>query len=211
MREPFLREKGETMGNHIVACPVCGMEIPFPPAPEIQSVPCPACNTSVSRDAASAIAGLGVGLPSPPAAPTATATSPASRPPGFKANALRSLLWGAGVAVIGGLAMALVSRRLLASPSPAAVFGGAEFGIFSGFLLGFVWGMVRSFDLTYTAGTTIAAALGLCVAVAHHIVDLVFISSAGDEPIYVTAIFGCGAGIFVGAVCVWFKNYRDNA
>ena len=104
--------------------------------------------------------------------------------------------------------MALISRRLLPEGGPATMFGGAEFGVFFGFLLGCVWGMVTSYDMSYAVGTGLAAVVGLVLAVMHHILEATLISPGG-EPLYLTAIVGFGAGAFVGFFSVWYKNYRD--
>lgn len=206
------------MQGKVVECPVCGTKMSIPPGYETMAARCRACNTVLNQgpQLASAMAGLGV-LTTPPAA-ALTQTQPQTTADYIKCHLksalLRSFLWGSASAIAGGLLMVLVTMVIMNGSDQtqlrAAVFGGAEFGMFGGFLLGSVWGLVTGFDLAYGVGTAIAAALGLVFSVSHHLVETALVAPP-DEPVYMTGVVGIGAGAFIGCVSVWYKNFREEA
>jgi len=188
----------------------------IPPGYEKMTAHCRACNTVLNQgpQLASAMAGIGAMAP-----PVATAQAPPQTKVDYirchlKSALLGSFLWGSAGAIGGGLIMALISMAIMHGSDQtqirAVVFGGAEFGVFVGFLLGSVWGMVAGFDMSFAAGAGIAAVVGLVLSVSHHLVEATLIAPP-DEPIYLTGIVGLGAGAFVGFVSVWYKEYRENA
>lgn len=205
------------MQGTAVECPVCGTKMMIPPGYENMAARCRACNTVLNQgpQLAHAMAGLGaISMPAAaaPAQPVSQSTTEYIKCH-LKSALLSSFLWGSAGAIAGGTLMALITVAIMRGADStqfgATVFGGTEFGVFAGFMLGSVWGLVVGFDLGYGVGAAIAAVLGLIFSVTHHVMEIMFIATP-DEPIYLTALVGIGAGAFVGSVSVWYKNYRDN-
>jgi hypothetical protein len=205
------------MQGKVVECPICGTKMTIPPGYEKMAAQCRACNTVLNQGPQLASALAGFGNMSAPPAPAVQAHPQAKAEYircQLKSAALSSFLWGSAGAIAGGLVVALISMAIMQGADRAgmraAVFGGAEFGAFTGFLLGCVWGMVRSIDISFAVASGIAAFIGLVLSVTHHLVETTLIAPP-DEPIYLTGIVGIGAGAFVGFVSVWYKDFRESA
>jgi hypothetical protein len=188
----------------------------IPPGYEKMAARCRACNTILNQGPQLAMAGIGVVSQAAPIAQPAVQTQSATEYVRcqLKSGILSAFLWGSAGAVAGGVIVALISVAIVqgsdATQMRSAVFGGAEFGMFAGFLLGSVWGLVSGLDLSYAVGTGIAATLGLVFSVSHHLVETALIAPP-NEPVYMTGIVGIGAGAFIGCVSVWYKDYREEA
>jgi hypothetical protein len=211
-----LRGKGVIMQGRPVECPVCGTKMMIPPGYEKMAARCRACNTVLNQGPQLAMAGIGVMSQAAPIAQPAVQTQSTTEyiRCQLRSGVLSAFLWGSAGAVAGGVIVALISIAIVhgsdATQVRAAVYGGAEFGMLAGFLLGSVWGLVSSLDLSYAVGTGIAATLGLVFSVSHHLVETALIAPP-NEPVYMTGIVGIGAGAFIGCVSVWYKDYREDA
>ncbi len=200
------------MEGKVVECAVCRTKMIIPPGYENMAARCRSCGTALNQGPQLAGAILDTG----PVAPLVShpKPEPESKSAIVKKTVLSAFLWGCAGGVAGSVILGLLTMAVFGTAGPhqarTAVFGGAEFGLLLGFLLGSMWGLVTALELSMGRAAAVGAPVGLVLSVAHHLLEASLVAPP-DNPVYITGLMGIGAGAFVGLVSAWFKDYWENA
>ena len=183
------------------SCPICGLEI------AVQVAHCPACNADLALSEALTADLLGPA----PSKPKLVAPPPAE-PLGLRLRkaAISSFLWGLASAAVFAVIVGVAMQLAVSEPGEYnGLESGLDFGSLVGFMLGSIWGAVKSLDLNIVSAAGVGALLGVFECLHHHFTEWLLIAPP-DIATYLIAVMGLGAGAITGACCSLLREFQVN-